>query len=521
MIRFVLALLLCLSAAPALAQNPTCPDRPSSSNDNSCANTRWVKANGGGASVGANQYLGNVGSGTTGQTIPNCPTGVLQYTNGVGMACGSAAGLPSIADGHLIANATGGAHLAQDTAPSTWFDHAYCSTLGYIIVRYTGSWSCNKTINAEPVFWDSACTGNTVGVHNCTSAIASCIASNSPCLIRSGNNLSINSCITLAAGQAVIGQGTNSVVTQTTSNSCTFTFTVIGVQISNLSIVYQTQGTSGGYAVYENNTAGSGGNTPLTIIDKLFINKAYVGFNLANGLENVYKDSFILNATLAGVYMNASGVYLMKNVSAAGGMSLAALYIYGNSGGIIEGGEWESATGYGLDIETDGVSTWNFSRITNVFLDNPAKGNRIIGAYNDVFNDTYFSTSVISGPVPYDCLVVDGGITTQLTFNANQFPNCGENGIRVIAGSYLVFSSNQVLNNSLFSSNVYAGINIGAGVHDFEVIGNIASGPLQVYGVFVNNAATNGSVQNNLLNGNATGGRNGCPATVTCQANNY
>src|ERR1700738_2652112 len=36
---------------------------------------------------------------------------------------------PTLADGHLI-NAHGASAPAVDAAPSTWFDHAYCRTVG-------------------------------------------------------------------------------------------------------------------------------------------------------------------------------------------------------------------------------------------------------------------------------------------------------------------------------------------------------------------------------------------------------
>src|SRR5579883_2405765 len=68
--------------------------------------------------------------------------------------------LPTIANGHLLANATGSTAPAGDTAPSPWFDQAYCSTAGYLIVRFTGAWTCAQGIPANPVWWGADPTGS-------------------------------------------------------------------------------------------------------------------------------------------------------------------------------------------------------------------------------------------------------------------------------------------------------------------------------------------------------------------------
>ena len=55
----------------------------------------------------------------------------------------------SIANGHLLANATGGSASAGDTVPTTWFDQAYCNTVGYVVARLTSAWTCSGTLPVQ------------------------------------------------------------------------------------------------------------------------------------------------------------------------------------------------------------------------------------------------------------------------------------------------------------------------------------------------------------------------------------
>lgn len=68
--------------------------------------------------------------------------------------------LPSIASGHVFANGTSGNAKPADTAPSTWFDKAYCNTVGYIIVRTTGMWTCSNAIPLAVTWMGAKCDWN-------------------------------------------------------------------------------------------------------------------------------------------------------------------------------------------------------------------------------------------------------------------------------------------------------------------------------------------------------------------------
>jgi hypothetical protein len=59
--------------------------------------------------------------------------------------------------------------VSTDTSPAaTWFESAYCNTIGYLIVRLTGVWTCPGTIAADPVWWgaDPSGAGDSAGAFN-------------------------------------------------------------------------------------------------------------------------------------------------------------------------------------------------------------------------------------------------------------------------------------------------------------------------------------------------------------------
>ena len=63
------------------------------------------------------------------------------------------------------------------TSLSTAFDGAYCSTVGYLLVRFTGSWTCGKGVPANPVWWGADPTGTA----DSTSASSSPARHRGPC----------------------------------------------------------------------------------------------------------------------------------------------------------------------------------------------------------------------------------------------------------------------------------------------------------------------------------------------------
>jgi len=94
---------------------------------------------------------------------PLAPSATTDTTNATNITSGTLgyARLGSVANGHLIANGSGGAASPSDTVATTWLDQAFCNTVGYWIVRLTGAWTCAQGIPANVLWWGAVCDNST------------------------------------------------------------------------------------------------------------------------------------------------------------------------------------------------------------------------------------------------------------------------------------------------------------------------------------------------------------------------
>ena len=97
---------------------------------------------------------------------------------------------------------------AVPTSATTWFDNAYCNTVGYLIVRFTGAWTCAQGVPANPVWWGADVTGSsdaTTAAQNCLNGVGAggtCAAPPSAKLKILGN-LTIPASTTLSCGSSL------------------------------------------------------------------------------------------------------------------------------------------------------------------------------------------------------------------------------------------------------------------------------------------------------------------------------
>lgn len=118
-----------------------------------------------------NQIAGNV---STAQLAPGAAA------SNVGTVGGALAGnlpnptLATGASGCVVANGTSGPPAAPSCVASTsWLDQAFCNTVGYVITRISGVWTCNNSIPRNVRWFGAVGDGTT----NDTAAIAGAITS--------------------------------------------------------------------------------------------------------------------------------------------------------------------------------------------------------------------------------------------------------------------------------------------------------------------------------------------------------
>lgn len=73
--------------------------------------------------------------------------------------------LAAILAGHVMANATSGSASPADTSATSWFDQAYCSTVGWLVARTTSAWVCSQGIPVN-VEWFNILPGNSASTNS-------------------------------------------------------------------------------------------------------------------------------------------------------------------------------------------------------------------------------------------------------------------------------------------------------------------------------------------------------------------
>ncbi|MCK1707628.1 MULTISPECIES: glycoside hydrolase family 55 protein [unclassified Bradyrhizobium] len=108
-------------------------------------------------------------------TINSPNAAYILITDGAGhwLMVGTINGAQSAATANQIPVYPGGGIPPAPTSATTWFDAVYCNTIGYLLVRTTGSWTCSKSIVANPLWWGADPTGVSDSAPAINSALAS------------------------------------------------------------------------------------------------------------------------------------------------------------------------------------------------------------------------------------------------------------------------------------------------------------------------------------------------------------
>jgi hypothetical protein len=382
--------------------------------------------------------------------VPPSGGGTTNFLRADGTFANPGAGLPTIANGHLIANATGGPATAQDTAPSTWFDSAYCNTVGYVIVRLTGAWTCSNNFPRNVVWFGADPTGVAASDTAYNNAYTSLSSIGGSIYFPTGN-YSFTSAIskTLPNAQFSItleGDGSTGTVLNWPNASGGITFTASNIRntfhVKNLT--FTTTQVGSGTALSFSGLGGNNGQFFQSDIHNVQVNGDDIGtatptlhyWGIAIKIHN-WSAVDVSNVNTYGPHQAPA--------SAGGGVGL-----------IYEGNSGTSSFSTILNISR---SSFNF-HTTGIQL-------------NDFWQGVTIDQANFNGEVGGSCISQTGGATgtlVLLTVTNSQF-NC--------AGAQIAFSS-AVLNPtfigntiSVFGNN-QSGINTGAsGSSGLIVIGNV------------------------------------------------
>jgi hypothetical protein len=428
----------------------------------------------------------------------------------------TAAQLPSILNNNLLANVGGSTAPPQGTTATSWFDNAYCNTVGYVIARFTSSWSCSRGSPLN-VKWYGATgdgtTDDTTAIQNAANAL---ISSGGGTLYLPTGTYVITTAIALDAdGVQVAGDGYGA--SFISINSATINGLVFGngkdlrqsVAVRDIAFTTNTMKTAGA-AIYFNKIKrgyvervwSKDQFETVRIIDSVlaFVSQGHFTSPTTTTGRGIYisggNDQYITQTLIAGApsAQPEAGIYIART---------DAIYIR-ESGAIWSGIGLKVLVQTGDTVQhvwTDSCA-WDTNSSHGVLIQ-PAVG-ATVQRWHSV-ND-WFGTNAMHGFVTAGAGTIDG-----IRLVAPRAYNNGQHGIVVTVGSNIHISQFDVAGNSTSAANTYDGINIGANISDFTIQGG-RSGPVdgftnaQKYGLNIAGGSSDRYiVTNNDFSGNGTG----------------
>lgn len=432
-----------------------------------------------------------------------------------------------------------GSTSASWTTPSSWFDQAYCSTVGYIIVRFTGAWACSQSIPANVNWWGADPSGSTNSQPAFASAISALGASGGAvaycgtykftATLVIPSNISMQGCGRGAA--IVVGSGSANLPLFQVGNGSN---NPSDVKIADTTFRYATAQTGGGAIWLRNNhnvriervvgDAGGGANAYawlimdggagqfISAIDSFEFTAGSYGIIV--GLNSEAQDIFLNNgtiasATIAGISLQFAGGVYGDNVDVIG--SATGMEIIPGNGQSVTG---VNLTSYFLDTSTNNGL-------------NIAPSGTGYAAYLQ-FNGFWGSSSTTSGSLTGNGVRI-GAATTAVTFTGCNLLNNKKHGAQIDGGTNIAFVNCQVGANSQASAGAADGYHLAANVGHVSIIGGAAGVvypalPSNPQGYGVNIASGTGAdivVMGVDVTGNLTGGiLNGATGTGNSICNN-
>lgn len=369
--------------------------------------------------------------------------------------------LPTIASGSVLANATAGSTTPTATTATSWFDRAYCSTVGYLIVRTTGAWTCSNAIPLSVTWMGALCdnsTDDTTAIQNAFNLAATgglnVYFPSGVCIVSSALNIT-------GSGQ-IYGKARDGSIIKT--NNAT-------ANILNVNASYVT--------IHDLQLAAS-----VTKTAGVHIN---VVTSIQTAIRDVYLGNWFVGINLSGT---AGTGFRVNN-------ALINLPASTSSKGITIGG---ATTGQG----------WVDVLIKDTWIAGTSAGSQIaagieITNVGDMVMD-HVSTIWAGNAVN---IVPAASQIVQALFITNSFFDSG-NGWGIFAGPTAVGGTVQLLkiSNTWSASNSLGGIGLsGSGpVQHTDIVNVTASGNL-VYGVLINTSTdTNTRIIGGSFSANTTGG---------------
>jgi hypothetical protein len=430
-----------------------------------------------------------------------------------------------IANGHLIANAAGSTAVAGDTAPSTWFDQAYCNTVGFLVVRFTGAWACDNSIPAS-VKWFGATGNGTTDDSAAFQATETAMQAIGGTMYIPPGSYKIGTAINVTGHIVVRGSGfqtnptnygfgstgvsldnrTNgfkaSVIICGVANSAFNVATTDSVLLEDFQITYPTVGNSGVAALALATASGTNGVNLNSTVRGILINGANVGIHVTDWLQFEISNNYFTFNNVDIIAENTTGINangLLTSASAGDG-KIANNTFYdtqGNQGILLESGsgyrivnnKFNGSNGGLPNAAAIQVTPQNigvpFTMTPGIINDNSIEGFGIgIEFTAATGSQGTLSLWTISGNEFFDTIGIDMGVGSTIpqwmdgiAITGNAF-TYGQNGSTqpciIIAGAAAVGVTGNVFGGGSPSSQ--SAISVGASTNGITISGNSYTG---------------------------------------------
>jgi hypothetical protein len=403
--------------------------------------------------------------------------------------------------------ASGGTGAATLTSA---FDNAYCSTIGYMLVRYTGVWTCAKGTPANPVWWGADPTGGT----SSTAAFNSAMVASSYVFMPPGTFLFSTAPNTLPVGEKIIGSGVGSTVISSPLTSGNL-FTLSNYdEIEDLQFTTTTTRTGGAFIA-------TNGASYVQLSDLLMADW-WTGIDINGvGATGIHmRDIWLLDGVAGGTPGNAG--ILVASTSNSVDITGNDIWVTGTNSGSqpYSGVEIQNAgditldhvstvyTGSGLRLDPPAGQIDQAVFVTNSFFDSGSgfgiysgpTGGGIVQLLK--VSNSWAATNAAGGVV---LVTTSGGQNQQIDLTNDVLSNNGGPGVLL---NDTGTTGLKVLGSTL-SANTN-GILINAAATNFDIIGNTigASGEFaanSAYGLSIASSANDYVVSDNRILGNTSG----------------
>lgn len=404
---------------------------------------------------------------------------VPNHTIPIGQGAGVTgfANTPPGTAGQLLGSNGAAVHPSFQPA-TTLFDNAYCNTIGYLIVRFTGAWTCDNSIPGSVKWWGAKgdnSTNDTAAVQATLNAMQA-IGGNAyfPPGCYKVDALTNTGRIKLSgagyAGDSGGGFGGSVVTTCTPGRgsvivcaaniNCYTATTNQSVQIENLQISVLSAATPNTKVVTIQAVAGAGNANTQSSIRNVMITGGDFGIDLENCLNFNVTDNHILYQQTYGMVVNAPNFPNFQQASISNNMFWGA----GNAGYnahllVQAGGDLRIANN---KFSTGGVNTSSISLFGQASGAQSMEPTVIVGNSSEGA-DNCLAISSANAAFSVGYIVVTG----------NQFW-CGHKAILVNSNGALQYVLGMTVTGNVLAVNGGAGVTVAAidGVSNATFVGN-------------------------------------------------